>query len=640
MERQKTDVYEPINTLQDMHYQYDPVGNIVSIEQLAPQTSGPLGGAYTNNYAYDKQYRLTKSNGAGGFPYFFMATYSPSGRMGSKFTSTPSWQTDLLMGYDDQYATHQPRTIFDPNIGNLNLFWDANGNLAQMVGCKQNRAHFHEWDEDNKLRFAIGEKFAGCYGYDGNGERTYKLTGTSSIDQVNSGYTGAHVLLDNAVLYPSPYLVVTPKTYTKHYYAGTERLATVIGMGGFADLVQPIDQVLPREEELISSFYSYYKNNDPFRYDGNLSKHTKTTDINKEQHSEIDYQCESVMLYSLDLLVQKDILLHAIAANELANEAEQEIFFSHGDHLGSAHWITDLNAAPIQYIHYAPYGELVENQTIVGYDERYKYTGKERDKESGYNYFGARFYSSPFSFWLSVDPLADKYPNISPYAYCGWNPVKYIDLEGMDWTDINNNVITDHSNIKAYIFYNPKDFKRQTIAMLNRLENKYGKGSVALSNVTTANEFAEDWKNMNSPNILEININHHGSNQAVHLDYTTNQYITSTGTGYTQSGKFKAINVGDLGIPKGNIINARLNLNSCHSNSKGSFLGNIRLNNLRIPGSSATLVGNKETIMIAFWNNFNFKSIRGTSAGVSYNRCTLQPEPQFWFQSWTIFFRR
>ena len=323
--------------------------------------------------------------------------------------------------------------IFDPNIGNLNLFWDANGNLAQMVGCKQNMAHFHEWDEDNRLRFAIGEKFAGCYGYDGNGERTYKLTGTSSIDQVNSGYTDAHVLLDNAVLYPSPYLVVTPKTYTKHYYAGTERLATVIGMGGFADLVQPIDQLSQREEELISSFYSYYKNNDPFRYDGNLSKHTKTTDINKEQHSEIEYQCESVVLYSLDLLVQKDILFHAIAANELANEAEQEIFFSHGDHLGSAHWITDLNAAPIQYIHYAPYGELVENQTIVGYDERYKYTGKERDKESGYNYFGARFYSSPFSFWLSVDPLADKYPDISPYAYCGWNPVNNIDIDGRDW---------------------------------------------------------------------------------------------------------------------------------------------------------------------------------------------------------------
>ena len=34
--------------------------------------------------------------------------------------------------------------------------------------------------------------------------------------------------------------------------------------------------------------------------------------------------------------------------------------------------------------------------------------------------------------WLSVDPLADKYPNISPYAYCGWNPINAIDLDGRD----------------------------------------------------------------------------------------------------------------------------------------------------------------------------------------------------------------
>ncbi len=32
--------------------------------------------------------------------------------------------------------------------------------------------------------------------------------------------------------------------------------------------------------------------------------------------------------------------------------------------------------------------------------------------------------------WLSVDPLADKYPNISPYAYCSWNPIKYVDPDG------------------------------------------------------------------------------------------------------------------------------------------------------------------------------------------------------------------
>ena len=32
--------------------------------------------------------------------------------------------------------------------------------------------------------------------------------------------------------------------------------------------------------------------------------------------------------------------------------------------------------------------------------------------------------------WLSVDPLADKYPNISPYAYCGWNPIGLVDPDG------------------------------------------------------------------------------------------------------------------------------------------------------------------------------------------------------------------
>ncbi len=37
--------------------------------------------------------------------------------------------------------------------------------------------------------------------------------------------------------------------------------------------------------------------------------------------------------------------------------------------------------------------------------------------------------------WLSVDPLADKYPNISPYAYCGWNPINAIDPDGRDWYD-------------------------------------------------------------------------------------------------------------------------------------------------------------------------------------------------------------
>ena len=60
------------------------------------------------------------------------------------------------------------------------------------------------------------------------------------------------------------------------------------------------------------------------------------------------------------------------------------------------------------------------------------FTGKERDSETGFSYFGARYYDSDLmTGWLSVDPLADKYPSHSPYQYCRWNPIKRIDVGGL-----------------------------------------------------------------------------------------------------------------------------------------------------------------------------------------------------------------
>ena len=58
-------------------------------------------------------------------------------------------------------------------------------------------------------------------------------------------------------------------------------------------------------------------------------------------------------------------------------------------------------------------------------------TGKERDSETGFSYFGARYYDSDIlNGWLSVDPMADKYPGLSPYAYCALNPIRVIDPNG------------------------------------------------------------------------------------------------------------------------------------------------------------------------------------------------------------------
>ena len=61
------------------------------------------------------------------------------------------------------------------------------------------------------------------------------------------------------------------------------------------------------------------------------------------------------------------------------------------------------------------------------------FTGKERDEETGFGYFGARYMDHELmTMWLSVDPMADKYLSISPYAYCAWNPVKLVDPDGRE----------------------------------------------------------------------------------------------------------------------------------------------------------------------------------------------------------------
>ena len=60
----------------------------------------------------------------------------------------------------------------------------------------------------------------------------------------------------------------------------------------------------------------------------------------------------------------------------------------------------------------------------------YTFSAKEKDVETGLSYFGSRYYSSDLSIWLSVDPMASKYPSLSPYTYCANNPVMLTDPNG------------------------------------------------------------------------------------------------------------------------------------------------------------------------------------------------------------------
>ena len=105
----------------------------------------------------------------------------------------------------------------------------------------------------------------------------------------------------------------------------------------------------------------------------------------------------------------------------------------------------------MQHLQYLPFGEHFVNERSAAYDERFTFTGKERDAETGYYYHGARFNSSDIG-WLSVDPMSDKYPSMSPYAYCAWNPVKLVDPDG-EWPEHGVRVLLLKASVGLGLYF-------------------------------------------------------------------------------------------------------------------------------------------------------------------------------------------
>jgi RHS repeat-associated protein len=118
--------------------------------------------------------------------------------------------------------------------------------------------------------------------------------------------------------------------------------------------------------------------------------------------------------------------------NGNSGKVENLQFFYHSDHLGSSNYITDASGEVYQHNEYFPYGEtFVEQRNGTEYTA-YLFSGKELDSETGLYYFGARYHDPKISVFFGVDPLMDKFPGISAYAYCANNPIKLIDPNGMD----------------------------------------------------------------------------------------------------------------------------------------------------------------------------------------------------------------
>ncbi len=115
------------------------------------------------------------------------------------------------------------------------------------------------------------------------------------------------------------------------------------------------------------------------------------------------------------------------------------IYWYHPDHLGSSTFLTDRAGQPYQFVMYLPFGETFAEQRAAGFGTPYLFNAKELDEETGLYYYGARYYDPRVSMWWGVDPLAGEMPAYSPYTYTFNNPIRFIDpdgrapTEGDDW---------------------------------------------------------------------------------------------------------------------------------------------------------------------------------------------------------------
>lgn len=211
------------------------------------------------------------------------------------------------------------------------------------------------------------------------------------------------------------------KQYSKHYFVGSERIATQLG-----------------DKELSIFEESTY-----------LRTEAANSPCNKAQQQVVDLQL---------LLKAKGIKKISFAPYKKANVTTEtaksttaapnptitaasitRIYFFHNDHLGTSTILTDGSGNPYQFFLNLPFGETMfeQHSYTEDYNNPYKFNGKELDEETGFYYYGARYYDPKISLWLSVDPLAEDYPSISPYCYVANNPINAIDPDGRKIIFIN-----------------------------------------------------------------------------------------------------------------------------------------------------------------------------------------------------------
>ncbi|WP_211219581.1 SpvB/TcaC N-terminal domain-containing protein [Flavobacterium subsaxonicum] len=460
----------------DNTYTYDRVGNVTSVNNAATYNSlNQLGGSTTNTYTYDNLNRLTSSQGSftghsgqtannndANASYTLAMTYNTTHGIATKQQShLKNGQSFAANTYNNIYTyvsgTHklQKATKSGTTIAE-NYTYDANGNMLKKTNTSGSTSlstrNFY-WDESNRLRVVADALQMQHYIYDAGGERILKASSGTEAVYENGTMTGGSVSFDTYTTYPSAYVVVKGSgEYSKHYYAGSQRVVSRIGeqTAGYFEKtattgkqvtpnldskeetefdddklrqlqIQDLTQILAEAKLSVPAFKEYQPatNDDEANDDSEIS----AAQSKKEASGKLNLDGSTAAAPPTDPGTPTLPTLFPY----------NSIYFFHPDHLGTSSFLSDANGRPYQYFVNLPFGETMAEQHGLSedYESPYKFNGKELDDETGLYYYGARYYDPKSSIWLSVDPLAESQSNKTPYHYCSNNPINRTDPTGM-----------------------------------------------------------------------------------------------------------------------------------------------------------------------------------------------------------------
>lgn len=423
-----SDIFTNAALVQDLRYIYDPTGNITRIEDAALKTITHDRQVVEPvcSYAYDALYRLIEAQG----------------------------------------REHIGQAALQAGLANANFRDHPFVGAAQTNDLQALRNYTEQYEYDAVGNFeALNHQFAGS-----DWVRGYEYDEVSLIEPSRNSNRLSHTTIGQ-----------TTETYTYDLHGNMLSMPHLAAMTwDFEDQLQQVD--------LGGGGTAYYV------YDAAGQRVRKVIErLNGsrqkeriylggfEVYREFDGSGDAIALERETLHVMDDqqriTIVETLTIEDsfsLGARARVRARYQLGNHLGSASLELDEVGNMISYEEYHPYGttsyQAVRNGAEVS-AKRYRYTGKERDEETGLCYHGARYYAAWLGRWLATDPSSVS-PALSPFFYCSANPVRFSDPSG--------HAPIDPKAMREYLFGNkePKiTYKGKPQIELGKIQLYKDKGS-------------------------------------------------------------------------------------------------------------------------------------------------------------------